>query len=84
MDLLYTPYKDLPEHLCKVMQKLQKCKGCVNIQAHKVVDIAVTEWQEADAQAECHAAALRLVRNLTNNCEERPGAVRKGDAEKAA
>jgi hypothetical protein len=84
MDPPYTPYADLPAKLQKEMQKLQKCKDRVNIQARKVVEVAVTVWQEADARAERTAAALRLVRNLTNDCEERPGAVRKGEAEKAA
>ena len=84
MDPPYTPYEDLPATLQKEMQKLQRCKDRVNTQARKVVEVAVTEWQEADARAERTAAALRLVRNLTNDCEERPGAVRKGEAEKAA
>ena len=84
MDPPYTPYEDLPAKLQKEMQKLQKCKDRVIIQARRVVDVAVTEWQEADARAELTAAAPRLVRALTNDCEECPGAVREGDAEKAA
>ena len=50
MDPPYTPYDDLPEKLRKEMQLLQHYKDCVNIQARKVVDVAITEWQEADAQ----------------------------------
>ena len=50
MDTPYTPYDDLPEKLRKEMQLLQHYKDCVNIQARKVVDVAITEWQEADAQ----------------------------------
>ena len=84
MDPPYTPYEDLPAKLRKEMQKLQECKDRVIIQARRVVDVAVTEWQEADARAELTAAALRQVRALTNDCEECPGAVREGDAEKAA
>ena len=69
MDPPYTPYEDLPAKLRKEMQKLQYCKDRVSTQARKVVDVAITEWQEADARAERTAAALRLVRDLTNDCK---------------
>ena len=72
MDPLYTPYEDLPAKLQKEMQKLQQCKDRVIIQARRVVDVAITEWQEANARAELTAAALRLVRALTNDCEQCP------------
>ena len=92
MDPPYTPYDDLHERLRKEMHRLQRCKETVNTQVRRVIDVAdvkavevaVTEWLEADARAERTAAALRLVRNLTNDCEERPGAVREGEAERAA
>ena len=70
MDPPYTPYKDLPAKLRKEMQKLQECKDRVIIQARRVVDVAVTEWQEAEARAERTAAALRLVRALTPDKHE--------------
>ena len=47
-------------------------------------DVAITEWQEADARVARNAAALRLVRELTKDSKESPGAVREGEAEKAA
>ena len=84
MDPPYTSYEDLPAKLRKEMQKLQYCKDRVSTQARKVVDVAITEWQEADTRAERTAAALRLVRDLTNDCKEHPGAVCEGEAEKAA
>jgi hypothetical protein len=51
MDPPYTPYKDLPDELRKEMQLLQHYKDRVNIEARKVVDVAVTEWQKANARA---------------------------------
>ena len=84
MDAPYTPYEYLPDRLRKEMQLLQRLKDRVSTQARKVVDVAVTEWQEADARAERTAAALRPVRELTSDSEERAGAVREGEAEKAA
>ena len=81
MDAPYTPYDDLPDKLRKEMQLLQHLKDRVNIQARKVVDVAVTEWQEADARADRTAAALRLVRELTEDSEGHAGAAHEGETQ---
>ena len=52
------PYEELPERLQKVMQKLKRYKDSVNNQACRVVDIAVSEWQKAEARAALTAAKL--------------------------
>ena len=84
MDLPCTPYEDLPGRLRREMLLLQQYKDRVRIQALRVVDVAVTEWQEADAQAERTAAALQLARELTDDSEECTCAVCEKDADKVA
>ena len=58
MDPPYTPYEDLPEILQRELQKLQRYKDRVTIQARLVVDVAVSEWRKAHARAARTAAAL--------------------------
>ena len=81
MDPPYTPFDDLPERLRVEMQLLQNYKDRVTLQARKAVDIAVTEWREAEIRAANTAAALRQVRELASDREETAETVRKREAQ---